>query len=461
MESSSRYGGFFLPQKSYRKKKGPLARAPFPIVDFLMEVYDTNRRFLEGDAAAAQQLCEVAGKDNGGDGNRYEAADNHGREHFAHEVPSFVRILGEGVAGALGDDRIARESVQGGEAVGQGQRETHLEDFGNNECGDSHSHNTDDNHDQHRADQGLQHVRGAVLQTGEHAQHCGEHEDGVGVRSGQRAGVQEAQSGKDNGNDQAPYDGRNLRNQLAHQAGNPDAQGDFSDNQDRCVVLVRNRRNRLLDVAVITDGGQTDGLHFGDFRLRQVQAAGAPFLDQALSFRVKAKGGDRVAGQTLYAVHGDGENSGLLQTCGGCCLLHGQCRHDAAGEWRKSGDDQGLLHDQRADEPAQRHHAGQTHQADHNGFPLFNQLLQTDYGTDVCDEHQDADGAGEGCQAGIVVQRGRENRPVSDEEQDCGHQHGRNPCFGNVGDPFADNVADAHNHDCQKSIVQNHTLSPF
>lgn len=164
-----------------------------------MEVYDTNRRFLEGDAAAAQQLCEVAGKDNGGNGNRYEAADNHGREHFAHEVTSFVRILCQGIAGALGDNRIARESVEGGEAVGQCQRETHLEDFGNNECGDSHSDNTDDNHDEHRTDQGLQHVRGAVLQAGEHAQHCGEHEDGVGVRSGQRAGVQEAQSGEDRG----------------------------------------------------------------------------------------------------------------------------------------------------------------------------------------------------------------------------------------------------------------------
>ena len=236
-------GSFFIEYK----KRSPLARAPLPIVDFLMEVYDTNRRLLEGDAAAAQQLCEVAGKDNGGNGNRYEAADNHGREHFAHEVPSFVRILGEGVAGALGDDRIARESVEGGEAVGQCQRETHLEDFGNNECGDGHSHNTDDDHDEHRTDQGFQHVRGAVLQTGEHAQHCGEHEDGVGVRSGQRAGVQEAQSGEDNGNDQAPYDGRNLRNQLAHQAGNPDAQGNFSDNQNRCVELVRNRWNRLLD----------------------------------------------------------------------------------------------------------------------------------------------------------------------------------------------------------------------
>ena len=310
-------GSFFIEYE----KRSPLARAPSPIVDFLMEVYDTNRRFLEGDAAAAQQLCEVAGKDNGGNGNRYEAADNHGREHFAHEVPSFVRILGEGVAGALGDDRIARESVQGGEAVGQCQRETHLEDFGNNECGDGHSHNTDDNHDEHRTDQGLQHMRGAVLQAGEHAQHCGEHEDGVGVRSGQRAGVQEAQSGEDNGNDQAPDDGRNLRNQLAHQAGNPDTQGNFSDDQNRCVEFCRNRRNRLLDIAVVPDGGQTDGLHFGDFRFRQVQAAGAPFLDQALSFRVKAKGGDWVAGQTLYAVHGDGEYSGLLQAGGGCQTL--------------------------------------------------------------------------------------------------------------------------------------------
>lgn len=119
-----------------------------------MEVYDTNRRTLEGDAA--QQLCKVTGKDNGGNGDRYEAADNHGREHLAHEVTSFVRILCQGVAGALGDD-------------------------------------------------------------------CSEHKDGVGVRSGQRAGVQEAQSGEDNGNDQAPYDGRN-------------------------------RRNRLLDVAVIAEG---------------------------------------------------------------------------------------------------------------------------------------------------------------------------------------------------------------
>lgn len=450
-------GSFFIEYE----KRSPLARAPSPIVDFLMEVYDTNRRFLEGDAAAAQQLCEVAGKNNGGDGNRYEAADNHGREHFAHEVPSLVRILGEGVAGALGDDRIARESVQGGEAVGQSQRETHLEDFGNNECGDGHSHNTDDDHDEHRTDQGFQHVRGAVLQAGEHAQHCGEHEDGVGVRSGQRASVQEAQSGEDNGNDQAPYDGRNLRNQLTHQAGNPDAQSNFSDDQNRCVEFCRNRRNRLLDVAVVTDGGQTDGLHFGDFGLRQVQAAGAPFLDQTLSFGVKAKGGNWVAGQTLYAVHGDGKNSGLLQTGGGCRLLHGQCRHDAAGERRKSGDDQSLLHNQRADEPAQSHHAGQAHQANHNGFPLFNQLLQADDRADVGNEHQDADGAGKRRQAGVIVQCGRENRPVSDEEQDCGHQHRRNPCFGNVGDPFADNVADAHNHDCQKSIVQNHTLSPF
>ena len=73
--------GSFFP-----KEKSPLARAPFPIVDFLMEGYDTNRRFLEGDAAAAQQLCEVAGKDNGGDGNRYEAADNHGREHLAQPL---------------------------------------------------------------------------------------------------------------------------------------------------------------------------------------------------------------------------------------------------------------------------------------------------------------------------------------------------------------------------------------
>ena len=47
-------------------KRSPLARAPSPIVDFLMEVYDTNRRSLEGDAATAQQLCEVAGKNNGG-----------------------------------------------------------------------------------------------------------------------------------------------------------------------------------------------------------------------------------------------------------------------------------------------------------------------------------------------------------------------------------------------------------
>lgn len=305
-------GSFFTEYK----KRSPLARAPSPIVDFFMEVYDTNRRSLEGDAAA-QQLCEVAGKDNGGDGNRYEAADNHGREHLAHEISSFVRIFCQGVAGALGDDCIARESVQGGEAVGQSQRETHLEDFGNNECGDSHSNNTDDNHDEHRTDQGLQHVRGAVLQTGEYTQHCGKHEDGVGVRSGQRAGVQEAQSGEDNGNDQAPYDGRNLRNQLANQAGNPDAQSNFSDNQNRGVEFCRNRRNRLLDVAVVTDGGQTDGLHFGDFRFGQVQAAGAPFLNQALSFGVKAKGGDWIAGQPLYAVHGDGEYSGLLQTGGG------------------------------------------------------------------------------------------------------------------------------------------------
>lgn len=109
------------------KKRSPLSRAPSPIVNFSMEVYDTNRRSLEGDAAAAQQLCEVAGKDNGGNGNRYETADNHGREHLAHEVTSFVRILCQGVAGALGDDCIARESVEGGEAVGQCQRETHSE----------------------------------------------------------------------------------------------------------------------------------------------------------------------------------------------------------------------------------------------------------------------------------------------------------------------------------------------
>lgn len=412
-----------------------------------MEVYDTNRRSLEGDAAAAQQLCEVAGKDNGGNGNRYEAADNHGREHLAHEVTSFVRILCQGVAGALGDDCIARESVEGGEAVGQCQRETHLEDFGNNECGDSHSDNTDDNHDEHRTDQGLQHVRGAILQTGEHAQHCGEHENGVGVRSGQRAGVQESQSGKDNGNDQAPYDGRNLWNQLAHQAGNPHAQSDFSDNQNRCVEFIRNRRNRLLDVAVIPDGGQTDGLHFGDFRFGQIQFSGTPFLNQALSFGVKAKCGDWVSGQTLHAVHGDGEYGRLLQTRGGCRLLHGQCRNDAAGEWRKSGDNQGFLHNQRTDEPAQRHHAHQAHQADHNGFPLFNQLLQADDRTDVGDEHQDADGACKRRQAGVIVQCCRENRPVSDKEQDCGHQHGRNPCFGKVGDPFTDNVANAYNYD--------------
>lgn len=135
-------------------RKEALFRKPLPLsLIFSMEVYDTNRRSLEGDAAAAQQLCEVAGKDNGGNGNRYEAADNHGREHLAHEVTSFVRILCQGVAGALGDDCIARKSVEGGEAVGQCQRETHLEDFGNNECGDSHSHNTDDDHDEHRTDE--------------------------------------------------------------------------------------------------------------------------------------------------------------------------------------------------------------------------------------------------------------------------------------------------------------------
>lgn len=79
-----------------------------------MEVYDTNRRSLEGDAAAAQQLCKVTGENNGGNGNRYEAADNHVREHLAYEVTSFVRILCQGVAGALGNDCIARESVQSG-----------------------------------------------------------------------------------------------------------------------------------------------------------------------------------------------------------------------------------------------------------------------------------------------------------------------------------------------------------
>ena len=239
-----------------------------------MEVCNTKLLSLEYNSAAAQQLCEISCEDNRCNGYCYESADNHGREHLAHEISSFVRIFCQGVAGALGDDCIARESVQSGETVGQCQWEAHLEDFSNNECGNSHSNNTDDNHDEHRTDQGLQHVRGAVLQTGEHTQHCGKHEDGVGVRSGQRAGVQESDSCKNNGDNQAPYDGWNLRNQLANQAGNPDAQSDFSDDQNRSIEFCRNRRNRLLDIAVVPDGGQTDGLHFGDFRFGQVQAAG-------------------------------------------------------------------------------------------------------------------------------------------------------------------------------------------
>ena len=58
---------------------------------------------------------------------------------MAHEIAPFYHIIGQRITGHFCNDGIAGESIECRQAVGKGQRERNLEDFGNDKGENAHA----------------------------------------------------------------------------------------------------------------------------------------------------------------------------------------------------------------------------------------------------------------------------------------------------------------------------------
>ena len=145
----------------------------------------------------------------------------------------------------------------------------------------------------------------------------------------------------------------------------------------------------------------------------------AGFLQELLRFTLQADRGKRITGKALNAVHRNRKDcrhgeTGVLRS-----LLHHGRRNDAARERGKASNDEGLVHEERADEPGERAHAEEAREADDHGLPLLKEALKGKERAHMSNQKEDCNGRAELQDLGVRHHRLREESPEAEKKNDC------------------------------------------
>lgn len=97
------------------------------------------------------------------------------------------------------------------------------------------------------------------------------------------------------------------------------------------------------------------------------------------------------------------------------------------GQRRQTGNDEVTANDAGQDTQAEGAHTGKAGEADHNGLPLSDQLLNGNNGTHVGDQQVNADGAAEGDQHGVAYNGGGNNSPEAYQKYGGGDENRWDP----------------------------------
>lgn len=213
---------------------------------------------------------------------------------MAHEIAPFDHIISQRIAGHFRNDGIAGESVECRQAVGKSQREGNLEDFGNDKGENAHAQRPGNDEDDHRPDDGNQHIGGAVLQAVEYEHHQGKHDNPVRTGTAQRVLFEEAEVGEDDAQNKCPDSAINGCC-LTEQDGKPGDETEFSQHEDRCIEFLRHFRNQCLPVAVIGNSCHADmGITFDFFR-RKDDFSRAELFQKTTAFSLQTDSRKRIA----------------------------------------------------------------------------------------------------------------------------------------------------------------------